>query len=42
MEEKNQCSHIFERKSSLCMNNFNAGTQFIQYQFYQVDTQKFN
>lgn len=40
MDQRNQCYHIFERNSSSCMNNFNAGTQFIKYKIYQISTKK--
>lgn len=37
-EHRNQRRHIFERKDSPCMNDFNASTQFIKFKFDQVDT----
>lgn len=40
MDQRNQCYHIFERNSFPCMNNFNAGTQFIKRKMYQVGTKK--
>lgn len=38
MELINQFYYIFERKRS--MYNFDAGKQFIKYNFYQVNTTK--
>lgn len=32
--------HLFLRKSSSCMNDFNAGAKFIKYKFYQVSANK--